>query len=123
MMTRDEIRSVTESTVAETRKRLHAALAGLIAEEPDHTLQTLLTRFDQAIGDDVSMHASLDLADFCARREMQSVAIGQPSIHWARAKRAADHLAACHLHSLEGRHTEAMTHALAALERVLWVRR
>lgn len=122
-MTRDEIRSVTESTVEETKRRLHAALAGLIAEEPDHTLQTLLTRFDQAIGDDVSMHATLDLADFCSKREIQSVSMGQPSIRWAHAKRSADHLAACHLHSLEGRHTEAMTHALAALERALWVRR
>lgn len=122
MMTRDEIRSLTEESVRETRRRLHTALSGLIAEEPDHTLQVLLHRFDQSVGDDVAMHASLDLADFCSCREMQFVSIGQPSIKWAHAKRASDHLAACYLEMIEGRHTDAMTHALAALERVLWVR-
>lgn len=122
-MTRDEIRSLTDSSVSETRRRLYTVLSGLIAEEPNHTLQELLHRFDQAIGDDVAMHASLDLADFCASREMQSVSMGQPSIRWAHAKRAADHLAACHMEVIEGRHTDAMTHALAALERVMWVRR
>jgi hypothetical protein len=122
-MTRDEILEVTESTITETRQRLHAALAALIDEEPDHTLQSLLDRFEQARGDETSMHTTLDLADFCAHREIQSASIGQPSIRWARAKRSADHLAACYLHSIEGCHTEAMTHALAALERALWVRR
>lgn len=123
MMTRHEIRSLTDESVRETRRRLHTALSGLIAEEPDHTLQVLLHRFDQSVGDDVAMHASLDLADFCAQREMQSVSMGQPSIRWAHAKRAADHLAACHMDMIEGRHTDAMTHALAALERLLWVQK
>lgn len=69
------------------------------------------------------MHATLDLADFCSQMEFRSVALGQPGIQWARAKRSADHLAASHLALLDGDCAEAMTQALTALERALWLGR
>jgi len=120
-MTPGEVRLLTESTLVMARQRLLEALAARINEEPDHTLQRLLERFEMVRGDDQAAHACLDLADWCARREMQAASLGQPLLFWARAKRCADALAAAHLAELQGRHVEAMTLALAGLERVLWL--
>jgi len=121
-MTADEVRLLTESTLAMARQGLQEALAARINEEPDHTLQRLLERFERVCGDDQAAHACLDLADWCARREMQSAALGQPLLFWARAKRGSDALGGCHLAAMQGQHVEAMTLALAGLERVLWLR-
>ena len=118
-MTADEVRLLTESTLAMARQRLCEALTVRINEEPDHTLQRLLERFGGVHGDDQAAHAGLDLADWCARREMQAAALGRPLLFWARAKRGADALAGSHLAALQGQHVEAMTLALAGLERVL----
>jgi len=120
-MTADEVRLLTESTLVMARQRLREALAARINEEPDHTLQRLLERFESVRGDNQAAHALLDLADWCARHEMQAASLGQPLLFWARAKRGADALAAAHLAALQGQHVEAMTLALAGLERVLWL--
>lgn len=120
-MTADEVRLLTESTLAMARQRLREALTARIDEEPDHTLQRLLERFEGVHGDDQAAHAFLDLADWCAGHEMQAASVGQPLLFWARAKRCADALAAAHLAALQGQHVEAMTLALAGLERVLWL--